>query len=485
MSHEIHVTLPGGTEILPFRDTVRLGRAETNEIVIADDYVSGEHLELRRTGDEWEIVDLDSTNGTFIDGERVTRVRLGHRTRVRLGRPGGLELLVTIPALGVGPGSTLVMPAGELVSRYLGDEEPEDMSERTRVLRASLRQHRQQEARVWLKRTRQMRIVTGMLVLVAGGAGGVAWWQGRRVRAQRRAAAALFHTMKALELDVRRLEAEAGPDPSIRERRDRLEAQYEDLLTTLGIYSDRTPPEVRLIYRTVHRLGESEATVPREFVDEVRHYIDDWKETDLRVSLDRAEAADQPRTVAAILREHNLPREFFYLALQESKLDPRAVGPSTAFGVPKGMWQLIPRTAEAYGLRLGPLEGERVYDPLDERHDVARATAAAARYLSDIYETDAQASGLLVMAAYNLGEPRLLRLIRSMPESPADRNFWALLEKYGDRVPKETRDYVYRIVSAAVIGSDPGLFGYDFEPPFGDAQVEEQSDSERGAPAVR
>ena len=70
------------------------------------------------------------------------------------------------------------------------------------------------------------------------------------------------------------------------------------------------------------------------------------------------------------------------------------------------------------------------------------------------------------MAAYNMGETRLLRLIRSMPESPSERNFWALLEKHRDGIPDETYNYVYRIVSAAVIGENPGLFGFEFEPPL-------------------
>jgi hypothetical protein len=141
------------------------------------------------------------------------------------------------------------------------------------------------------------------------------------------------------------------------------------------------------------------------------------------------------------------------------------------------MWQMIPATAEAYGLRLGPLQGERQVDPADERHDVAKATAAAARYLADIYETDAQASGLLVMAAYNLGEPRLLGMVRSMPESPRERNFWALIENHGDQIPKETYDYVYRIISAAVIGQDPELFGFTFDPAFGDVPVPAAADT--------
>jgi hypothetical protein len=80
---------------------------------------------------------------------------------------------------------------------------------------------------------------------------------------------------------------------------------------------------------------------------------------------------------------------------------------------------------------------------------------------------------IAIMAAYNLGEPRLMRLVRSMPESPSERNFWALLEKHRESIPEETYSYVFRIVSAAVIGADPALFGFDFEPPFGAAAAEE------------
>ena len=207
--------------------------------------------------------------------------------------------------------------------------------------------------------------------------------------------------------------------------------------------------------------------MPRGFVDEVRKYIKLWKPADMQASLARANAQGLGLQVARILLQHHLPREFFYLALQESKLDPRAIGPSTRFGVPKGLWQLIPPTAEAYGLRLGALQGDRAFDPSDERHDVSKATAAAARYLEDIYTTDAQASGLLVMASYNMGETRLRGLIRSMPQSPAERNFWALLAQHRREIPTETYDYVFRVVSAAVIGANPRLFGYNVEPPLG------------------
>ena len=408
VSEEIHIELPGGAGQRVFSDTVRLGRTADNDITIDDEFVSSAHLELRRTDSGWELVDLGSRNGTFVDGERIRSRALQHETLIRLGHPGGLEVRVVVPGLAPAPApdQTSVVPAPVLLDRYIGRSAPKDMSERTRVLRAALHEHEKKQTKRWMNRTRHLRVAVGVLLVVGGAA------------------------------------------------------------TTLGIYSDRTPENVQLIYRTVHRLGESEATVPREFVDEVLRYIEAWTEADLEAGLSRARAQELGPLVAEILLEHNLPREFFYLALQESKLDTDAIGPSTRYGVPKGMWQLIPSTAEAYGLQLGPLQGEREVDPADERHDVAKSTAAAARYLSDIYETDAQASGLLVMAAYNLGEPRLLNLLRSLPETPSERNFWALLERHRDEIPAETYDYVYRITAAAVIGANPQLFGFDFAPPL-------------------
>ena len=467
MSSELHVARPGGSEILRFAETVRIGRAETNAIVVTDAIVSDEHIELRKTGEGWEIVDLDSANGTFIDGERVTRALLGPQTSVRLGDTGP-ELCLTTHGLTVADGPEAAGLSDIIdIDRYLGDEPPENMSTRTSLIRIALRERLETETRSWLKRTRNLRVAVVLLLVLSAATAGTAWWQDRRIHALRAAAGEVFYTMKSLELDVRRFQATAEPDSSLQERRARLQAQYGDLLRTLGIYSDRTPADVKLIYQTIHRLGESEATVPRGFVEEVRKYIKRWDAAQLRASVARANAQGLAPRVSDILLQHNLPREFLYLALQESDFDPKAIGPSTRFGVPKGMWQIIPPTAEAYGLRLGPLQGERRYDPSDERHNVTKATTAAARYLQDLYTTDAQASGLLVMASYNMGETRLLRLIRSLPGTPAQRNFWAVLEKHRREIPNETYDYVFRVVAAAVICANPKLFGFDFDPPLG------------------
>ena len=133
-------------------------------------------------------------------------------------------------------------------------------------------------------------------------------------------------------------------------------------------------------------------------------------------------------------------------------------------GYAKGMWQFVPPTAKDFGLKTGPLQHLAEYDPDDERFNFSKATDAAARYIKRIYLTDAQASGLLVIASYNWGEGNVTRMIKQMPQNPQDRNFWQLLKRF--KIPKETYDYVFLIVAAAVIGENPQLFGFDYPAPF-------------------
>jgi pSer/pThr/pTyr-binding forkhead associated (FHA) protein len=65
---------------------VNIGRADFNDIVISDPSVSTSHAKLQRRDDIWMLSDLGSTNGTFVEGERLSgEVALGPGTTVKFG----------------------------------------------------------------------------------------------------------------------------------------------------------------------------------------------------------------------------------------------------------------------------------------------------------------------------------------------------------------------------------------------------------------
>ena len=60
-----------GTSITLDEEFVSIGRSSDSTLVIVDEYTSTYHARLARSGDNWVLTDLDSTNGTLLNGERV------------------------------------------------------------------------------------------------------------------------------------------------------------------------------------------------------------------------------------------------------------------------------------------------------------------------------------------------------------------------------------------------------------------------------
>ena len=156
--------------------------------------------------------------------------------------------------------------------------------------------------------------------------------------------------------------------------------------------------------------------------------------------------------ISAKLRAGGLPEDLTYLALIESWYDPHAYSSAAAVG----MWQFMAGTARGVGLRVDWW--------IDERRDPVRSTEGAVRMLRGLRD---QFGGSLYLAAaaYNGGDGRVSRglaLHRSeMAGVEGEDRFFALSE-YNYLRP-QTRDYVPKLIAAALVGKEPARYGVTFD----------------------
>lgn len=440
-----------------------IGRGEDCDLRIQSEYVSRQHAKVSFQNGDWWIEDLGSSNGIFVDGQQVKAAPVRPTLETRLGVEGPeLFFAVQVPPPEQSGDQTAVY-----VAHYF--DSAKDGGEHTQRIRRAFQS-------VQSKQKRKYRaIVAGLAVLILA-IGGYAWYQNRQLQQRLAIAQELFYAMKSMDVDiasVERLVAETQNTTGLRQvrtyqtRRRELEKNYDRFLTTLRVYDPKLTEEQRLILRVSRIFGECELALPPGFMDKVHEHIVRWQSSRrLSNALQTARTNGYLKRITDELLAQNLPPHLIYVALQESDFNAFISGPPTRKGIAKGMWQFIPETGVKYGLRIGPLADFRRPDIADDRHNWEKATVAAARYLKDLYTTDAQASGLLVVASYNWGEDNVIPLIRKMPQNPRERNFWRLLVDYSERLPEETYDYVLNIVSVAVICENPRLFGFDFESPL-------------------
>ncbi|MEO6236858.1 MAG: FHA domain-containing protein, partial [Vicinamibacterales bacterium] len=456
-----------------FSTPFHIGRDPSCEVQVTGVQVSRRHAEVSWERGDWIIRDLQSSNGLFVDGERVETASIRSAIAVTLGAGGPTVQIAPeqmIPAAAPPPAPTPGAPDASLddyAQRYFGaDNDDESVGGRTMMIRKAYQQvqHRQK---------RQQRAIIAVVALLGVAAGAYALYQHRLIVAQEQIAEELFYGMKVLDIRIAQLEEQAAATgktaspvqaSAVTERRQQ-QKRYDEFVARL--YDRKLNEEDRLILRVTRIFGECEVAAPPEYLREVHHYIKKWQSTERFARAVRlAQQRGYTQRIASTFIARNLPPQYFYLAMQESSFDTFISGPPTRWGIAKGMWQFIPETGARYGLHIGPRASVTGTDVGDDRLNWEKATDAAARYVKDIYATDAQASGLLVIASYNWGEHRIIDLLRTMPADPRERNFWKLLTKYRERMPGQTYDYVFNIVSAAVIGENPRLFGFDFDSPL-------------------
>jgi len=468
MALKLRIQKQGKHKELVFDQNVTIGRHPSNDIHFDDPRVSRFHAEVIFDGQWWWIRDLNSKNGTYLNGKKIEFERLPLRGIIELGL-GGPTFETTIPKKineefepdRIEDG---LQSETQIIRHFFEGSDGKDAGDKTLMFRRAFK-------RAQKKKTQKYLIASVVSIFLLLTATGVIYYQKTKINRLRSVAVDIFYSMKVLELEIAHLQDLIAKRPSnapevrvLKNKKTKLKdlkKAYDNFVKDLGIYQG-LPPKERLILRVARIFGECEVNVPKGFSKEVKNYIEKWRNSGrLKRGLNRAIRKGYDRLVSQIFSQHGITPYFLFLGLQESGFNEKAVGPKTKYGYAKGPWQFIPITAKQYGLRLGPLYKKRVYDPLDERFNFRKATIAAAKYIKDLYNTEAQASGLLVMAAYNWGHNRVRKIIRKMPKDPQHRNFWNLLKIA--KIPKETYDYIFYIFSAAVICENPKLFNFDLQ----------------------
>ena len=141
-----------------------------------------------------------------------------------------------------------------------------------------------------------------------------------------------------------------------------------------------------------------------------------------------------------------LPQDLIYLAMIESGMNQNARSRVGA----TGLWQFMPETGRRYGLTVDAW--------VDERRDPYLATDAAIRFLTELNHRFG--SLYLAAAAYNSGPGKIQRGLRRYDFGAlnGDDQYFALAE--GTFLRRETRDYVPKLIAAALLAKEPARWGF-------------------------
>jgi hypothetical protein len=439
----------------------RVGRGPGNDIVVegADAAsVSLEHLEIRREGETFRIRDLQSTNGTFVNGERVEEVPLDAPSLIRLGGQGPeFSFVVEAPAApplertlesAAAPTQAAAAPQATFEG-LLADAVERARHARARgvpnptmtVMRDALNTALRTRGR------RATRIICALAIVLVAVTGAAAW----RIRAIEAQRAAIDRRIATLEKQLS--DAAGGTDT------DRLASELEiyqgqgeqlrnSVLSRFGPRprEDFVTTQIRLL---LAEFGAETYSVPPEFADRVRFYIEGYQGSD-RPIMARAlgSVAGRIEAIRTIVEQEQLPPDLAYIPVVETAMHS---GKSSAAGA-AGPWQLTPATARANGLR--------VDDDVDERESLVKSTLAGCRYLRAlILDFGAGSSVMLALAAYNVGPGKVRQAVMNTVRDPIrQRNFWYLYRVRA--LPQETREYVPKVIAAMIIGRNPAQFGF-------------------------
>ncbi len=457
-----------GTRHLVRDDITRVGRSSENDIVITDAaLVSAHHVEIHKEGDAYRLCDLNSTNGTYVNGERISEALLAPPCEIRLGADGPELSFVIEDAPLVDLNQTMLASAvpavipsspekdtADFVVSSAHDDLLSDAVARARMARrmgkgdSTVVIMREMLDKALHRTSRKFKFAIGALVCALLGVSAYGFWKIEGLMKGKRQIDAEIQQIEAMLAKAKTDSPEADKlADQLDEYQDQARALQNNLLYRVASFEheESIKHEIRAL---MVEFGAETYSIPPEFLEQVKRFIQRYQGSD-RPHMERAlgEAHNDIDNMRRIFEQNNLPPDLAYIVLVESAL---SVGSTSSAGA-VGLWQFTPATARAYGLK--------VAGKVDERLDAAKSTLAACKYIRDlILDFGSGSSVMLALAAYNLGPNKVKGAVRKVNDPIKQRNFWYLYRVRA--VPPETREYVPKVIAAMIIGRHPDRYGF-------------------------
>jgi pSer/pThr/pTyr-binding forkhead associated (FHA) protein len=456
-----------GTRYLLSEGCVRIGRSPENDIVIQGPNaatVSAQHLEISKDGDRWRIHDTGSTNGTYVNGDKVGDGELCGQAIIRLGNDGPEFSFLMDESAPAELGETLVIPQGIVLTPQPTAQEAQHRSHEAMLSEAVARARLARIEGLGGQTLNLMRdVINHALARSSRRFLAVIYVLGAALVLTSLYGYGKIHSLKAEKASIDRriaeIETRLQEAPGTPEERDLLIAQLDayqgraeslqhNLLYRMsGNYKE--PFVTQQIRALMTEFGAEEYSIPPEFIDRVNFHIRQYQGPG-RTQMELAFSVAAPKIAAMqqILDDEKLPPDFAYVPMVESAFTAR---PTSTAGA-AGPWQFTAVTARVYGLHV---EGA-----VDQRYNLQASTRAACHFLrSLLLDFGTGSSVMLALAAYNLGPNGVKEaIVRSVKDPIKQRNFWYLYRVHA--LPAETREYVPKVFAAIIIGRNPQHFGF-------------------------
>jgi hypothetical protein len=301
-------------------------------------------------------------------------------------------------------------------------------------------------------------IVGGVAAVIVIVLGIVVWQQKKHLDALIAAKGEIDDQIVKLE---KQMEEETDPDKldQMQQKLDQLTAKGQNAIADISKKNKKRADEVaesgdeidKEIRRILKNFDATTYAVPPVFKERLLIHLKDLAGSSNRGFVYRR----KQRYWKMILREFQalgLPEEMAYIAWTESQFDPNAKSSAGA----AGMWQLTADTARGFNLRVD--KGN------DERFDPEKETRAAAHYLANLLAEFGSDAFMLAMASYNRGEAGVRRVLHQIAKEKdgfrkEKRDFWHLYRL--KKLPEETREYVPKVLAAAIVCHDPEKYGLE------------------------